>query len=287
MCYVGVLTTKGFEASENSSTVGGNSYMKTRYLYILITIVITLYLQTSCSSSVVGEPPTSSASKLPVAETIQRAEALFAQRSDIENLRTAYDLMAQLRNPTERNYDVEWKFARMAYFLGKQTSNEKDSESILERGKQAGLIASRIEPKRPEGHFWYAANLGELAKKSPLTVGLKVVDDIREAMGQVIAIQPDYEAASAFDALAQVEMATRIFDGKAEKAVEYLEQGLAINKANPNLRANLAEAYLAVKRDAEARKQIDELMKLPVNPEYQIEHEAAVEKAKKLLAASF
>lgn len=287
MCYVGVLTTKGFEASENSSTVGGNSYMKTRYLYILITIVITLYLQTSCSSSVVGEPPASSASKLPVAETIQRAEALFAQRSDIENLRTAYDLMVQLRNPAERNYDVEWKFARMAYFLGKQTSNEKDSESILERGKQAGLIASRIEPKRPEGHFWYAANLGELAKKSPLTVGLKVVDDIREAMGQVIAIQPDYEAASAFDALAQVEMATRIFDGKAEKAVEYLEQGLAISKANPNLRANLAEAYLAVKRDAEARKQIDELMKLPVNPEYQIEHEAAVEKAKKLLAASF
>jgi tetratricopeptide (TPR) repeat protein len=287
MCYVGELTAYGFEASENSSTASRNCYMKNRYLYILITIVITLYLQTSCSTSVEGEPPPPMATQVPITELVRRAESLFAERRDIEKLRTAYEVMSYLRDPAERSYEVEWKFARMAYFLGKQAPNDPQSESILERGKQAGAIASRIEPKRPEGHFWFAANLGELGKRSPVTVGVKVVDDIREAMNTVISIQPNYEGASAYDALAQVEMATRIFDGKAEKAVEHLEKGIAVDPNNPNLRVNLAEAYFAVKRDTDARKQIDELMKLPVDPDYQLEHEAAIAKARKLLATSF
>ena len=261
--------------------------MKNRNLYILITIVITLYLHTGCSTIAEGEPPTATVSKSAIPGALSEADKLFLERRDTEKLRAALESVKKLRNPAERNYEVEWKFAKYSYFLGKQTSDESEAQSIFERGKDAGKIASRLEPGKADGHFWFAANLGELSKMSPVTVGIKSVDEIKEAMNTVVRIDPAYQAASAFDALAQVEMGTRLYGGSAEKAVELLEKGLSINNSNGNIRVNLAEAYLAVKRDSDARKQIDELLKMQPVTGYEIEHEASVAKAKKLLSTSF
>ncbi len=75
--------------------------------------------------------------------------------------------------------------------------------------------------------------------------------------------------------------------GKAEKAVEYLEKALELEKGNSFIRLHLAEAYLAVNRDAEARKQIDYLLQMKPNPDYLPEYKESVEKAKELLKTKF
>lgn len=223
----------------------------------------------------------------PIAEVVSEAEKLFAQRQDVEKLRSAFELLRTARNPEKRDFEVEWRFAKFSYFLAKRLENIKEKEEIFERGRDAGRIALRIEPNKPDGHFWYGANLGELAKISPVTVGIRSVDDIQESMNRVIELDPAYQGATAFDALAQVEMATRAYRGKAEKAIEYLERSIAINPANAYVRANLAEAYLAVKRDADARKQIEAVLRMKVDADYPLEHNEAVEKAKRLLARNF
>jgi tetratricopeptide (TPR) repeat protein len=253
-------------------------------IYILITIVITLCLHTGCSSSGAVEPQTS---KPVTEEELAAAEKLFAERSDLEKLRAAVSAMGRLRDPSFRNYEVEWRFAKYSYFLGKALESENESEQAFSRGRDAGLIASRVEPARPEGHFWYGANLGELSQLSPVTVGIKSVDDIRAALQKVIEIEPGYQAGSAFAALARVEMKTRLFGGRAEKAVGYLERGLELAPNNAMIRADLAEAYLAVKRDADARRQIDALLALEPDPDYIPEHTEAVEKVKRLARLNF
>jgi predicted Zn-dependent protease len=108
-----------------------------------------------------------------------------------------------------------------------------------------------------------------------------------EAMNKVIEIQPDYLGASAYDALAQLELATRLTGGKAEKAIEYLEKALKLEKENTFIRLHLAEAYLAVNRDAEAKKQIDYLLKMKPDPDYLPEYKESTEKAKELLKTKF
>lgn len=267
----------------NTSTLAGPRRVKSFENYILITIVITLCLQTSCSTSAVGETPAPSAAKPDPTQAIVSARELFAARSDIEKLKACVKLLSEARDPATRNYDVEWQFAWSSYFLGKRLEIEKEKIATFEAGRDAAKIAVRMEPNKPDGHFWFAANLGELSQISPVTVGLKSVDDIRDAMNEVIRIDPKYQGASAFDALGQLELKTRLYGGKAEKAVEYLEIGLELDKDNPNIRVNLAEAYVAVKRDADARKQIDELLTMKPNPDYVREHKQAVEKAKKIL----
>ena len=197
-------------------------------------------------------------------------------------------MLAKVRDPNKRNYEVEWKFAKYCYFLGKAEAAEKDSIAAYERGRDAGKIASRIDAYKPDGHFWYAANLGELGRISPVTVGIKAVDDIRDSMSAVIAIDPNYQNASAFDALGQLEMATRTLKGGiVKKAVEYYEKGLELSPDNANLRLHLAEAYLAMKKEADARKQLKALFALKPNPEYAVEHAVALEKGKEMLATNF
>ena len=104
---------------------------------------------------------------------------------------------------------------------------------------------------------------------------------------KVIAIDPGYQGASAYDVLAQIELATRIKDGTAEKAVEYLQKALEIETENSNLYVHLAEAYLALDKEAEAKRQLERVLKMKPSAEYLPEHSVAVEQAKKLLAKKF
>jgi predicted Zn-dependent protease len=244
-------------------------------------------LQSACASKAHVESSAVPNVSESIPEVLQKADSLFKQRSDISNLREAIKTLASARMSDNRNYEVEWKFAKFNYFLGRHTDDEKEKTTAFEKGREAGLIAVRMEPEKPDGHFWYAANLGELARLSPITVGLKSVSEIKASMNKVIEIQPDYQNASAYDALAQIELQTVLTGGKAEKAVEYLEKAIEIEKDNTSLRLRLADAYLAVDKDAEARKQLDELLKMKPNPDYVLEYNQDIANAKKMLDTRF
>ena len=61
-------------------------------------------------------------------------------------------------------------------------------DKVFEEGRDAGKMLHEFSPTSPMGYFWYGANLAELAKLSPVTVGYTSVDDIRDAMNTVIKI---------------------------------------------------------------------------------------------------
>ncbi len=255
---------------------------------LLIFILFSVIFFVDCAASSVDEveniPVTST---VPAAEIIAKTDTLCKKHEDLNVLRECLQLLAQVRKPDNRNYEVEWKFARYSYFFGKLAGKESESDKAFEEGVQAGKIASRIAPDKPDGYFWYGANLGEQAKRAPVTKGLTSVDDIREAMNKVVEIQPDYQGASAYDALAQLELATRLTGGNAEKAVEYLEKALELEKDNSFIRLHLAEAYLAVDRDAAAKKQLEFLLQMKPNPDYLPEYEESAKRAKELLKSKF
>jgi predicted Zn-dependent protease len=171
--------------------------------------------------------------------------------------------------------------------LADKLTDDQEKEKTFEAGRDAGKIASRISPDRPEGFFWYGANLAELAKLSPVTVGYTSVDDIREAMNEVIKIDPGYQGASAYDILAQIEMNTHLFGGKDQKAVEYLEKAVEIEKNNSNLNLHLAQAYLDLDKLDKAKQQLQHVVNMEPDPEYIPEHKENVAEARKLLASRF
>jgi tetratricopeptide (TPR) repeat protein len=223
----------------------------------------------------------------PVEPALSQAAELFKQREDVEKLKQARSLVAGVRQADHRNFDVEWQFAKYSVFLGEKLNDENEKEKVFTEGRDAGKIALRIEPDKPDGYFWYGANLAELAKQSPVTVGYTSVDDIREAMNNVIKIQPNYQGASAYDILGQIELNTRMFGGKATKAVEYLEKAIELEKNNSNLRLHLAQAYLDADDLPKAKQQLEYIVKMQPDPDFIPEHRENVAEAKKLLASRF
>jgi tetratricopeptide (TPR) repeat protein len=262
--------------------------MTRRRFYRFITIALLGFSIISCAKKAETESNAPAADTALIPDTVTKCDALFKERADAAKLREAVKQLAAVRNPDRRNFEVEWKFAKYNFFYGKLLTDEKEKEKAFEDGAQAGRIASRIEPNKPDGFFWYGANLGEEAKLSPVTVGVKSVDDIKQAMNKVIELDPKYQNASAYDGLAQVELSTAgVMGGKPEKAVELLEKAISLEDDNSYLHLHLAEAYLATGKKDEAKKQIDYVLKMKPNPDYIPEHTETVEKAKKLLETKF
>ena len=244
-----------------------------------------MYLLSACATSAPEEPE---AKLLPVStEILQQSDKLFEERQNIANLRNAIASLNRARREFAKGYDVEWRLAKYNYYLGRHTTDQKEKEKAFADGVAAGKSAVRFEPNKPDGHFWYGANLGAQANESPLSSGVTSIGEIRDSMNKVIELQPNYEMASAYDVLGQLELGTRLMGGSPEKAKEYLEKAVEIEKYNGEARIHLAEAYLALDRDADAKKQLDFVLQMKPNPAYLPEYQQQVELAKKLLETKF
>lgn len=253
--------------------------------YRLITLAFVAFLLGGCAAKVESQPET--AETAPVGELLKQADDLFKLREDTDKLRQAIGFLKRARSADEKNYEAAWKLAQYSYFLGKTTKDDKEAEKVFAAGTSAGRVATNIAPDRPEGWFWLGAAHGGEAERFPLTKGLGNLDKIREAMGKVIEIDPKYQGATAFDALATIELKTASFGGKPEKAVVYLEKGLAINPDNFLSRLNLAEAFLALDRNAEAKEQLNYIFKIKPAPELMPEYKDIEAKARKMLESKF
>lgn len=221
--------------------------------------------------------------KQQVTESISQADELYRQREDLSKLRQGITLLRQARVVDYANYEIAWKLAKFDYYLGSHTDNDRERDDAFREGIDAGKTAVQIAADKPEGHFWLGANYGGTAEHS-IVAGLATVEDIKREMEAVLKIDEGYQSGSAYLGLGQVYLqAPKILGGDTQKATSYLEKGLKFGPNNALLRARLAEAYEAANRDADARREIDFLLKMTPHPDYVPEHKEAVDEARKLL----
>ena len=226
--------------------------------------------------------PGNNASEKTTSDTIAEADALYSQREDLSRVRLGIALLRQARIADYGNYEAAWKLAKLNYYLGMHSPDDRERESAFREGIDAGKTAVQLHDDKADGHFWLGANYGGSAEISMLA-GLANFQDIRREMEKVVQLDERYEGGSAYMALGQLYLkAPKILGGDNHKAVEYLEKGLRVGNNNGMLRLHLAKAYHAVNRDQEARKQIDFILKMTPNPNYLPEYKEAVEQAKKL-----
>ena len=90
-------------------------------------------------------------------------DALYARRDDLASAKRAEALWAERLAANPRDFEAAWKLARARYWLGGHAP-QAERRTLLEQGIAAGRAAAAVEPKRPEGHFWIAANMGALAE---------------------------------------------------------------------------------------------------------------------------
>ena len=188
-----------------------------------------------------------------------------------------------------RDFEASWKLARASYWLGTRGPESK-RRAALDTGVKAGQQAASLEPQRPEGHFWGAANMGRLAESYGLVQGLKYRGRVKDELERVLAIDRPWQQGSADRALGVWYFKVpRLFGGSYSKAEEHFRHALTYNPHSPATLYFLAELLVADGRRADARTVLQQVLDAPMDPAWEPEDKEfkrqATEQLQKLGAA--
>jgi len=260
-----------------------NSSVKMRTLGLMAAVLTLVFVATSCHKDAPVAPNAVDAGDEKAAtEKIAEADKLYEARDDIQRARVAVATLRQAVTADYGNFEAAWKLSRAAFFVGDHTDNDDEAKDMFKVGIDAGKSAVKLQPNKPEGHFWLGANYGGDAQQSTLA-SLATVQDIKNEMETVLKMDEKFQGGAAYLGLGQLYLqAPKVLGGDTEKAVENLKKGLAISPTNSLMKYYLAEAYESQNKDAEAKKLIDEILAMQPDPQYVAEHKDAVAKANKL-----
>jgi hypothetical protein len=195
-------------------------------------------------------------------------DALYANRSDLASARRAALGWNAAVERDPRDFESAWKLARADYWLGSH-ANAAERRSFLEQGIEAGRKAATLEPGRPEGHFWTAANMGSLAESYGLRAGLKYRKPIKEELETVLAIDPAFQAGSADRALGRWYFKVPgLFGGSNKSAEAHLRASLVHDPHSTVTHFFLAELFIDEHRTGEARAELQLVVDAPFNAEW-------------------
>ena len=218
------------------------------------------------------------------ARTAQQVpEALYAQREDLSKARDAAQIWAERLAQNPGDFESAWKLARARYWLGGHAL-EADRKKLLDDGITAARAAVALEPNKPEGHFWLAANMGALAESFGLRQGLKYRGEIKKELETVLRLDPAFQQGSADRALGRwYNKVPGLFGGSNKESEAHLRKALTFNPQSTATLYFLAETLQDEGKTAEAKEMLARVMAAPIDPDWAPEDREFKAKAQQLL----
>lgn len=210
-------------------------------------------------------------------------DALYRERTTMAKAREAASIWSARLAKNAHDFESAWKLARATYWLGGH-GDQAARRADLERGVEAGRQASMLEPARPEGYFWMAASMGELAESFGMRQGLKYRTPIREALEKVLQLDAAFQNGSADRALGRwYYKVPGLFGGSKKQSEEHLRKSLTYDPQSTASHFFLAETLFDLDRKADAMAELQKVIDGPVNPEWAPEdHEFKQQAAERL-----
>jgi hypothetical protein len=211
-------------------------------------------------------------------------DALYRERADVARAKAAADIWQARLTANPQDFESAWKLARATYWLGEQDAPNA-RRAWLERGVEAGRTAAKLQPQRPDGHFWMAANMGALAESFGMRQGLRYRGPIKDALETVLRLDPAFLDGSADRALGRWYFRVPgLFGGSDKKSEEHLRKSLTYNPDNILSHYFLAETLFEMNRDAEAVDELKKAIAAPFSRDFAPEDKVYKQQAAELLA---
>ena len=217
-------------------------------------------------------------------EVTSSPDALYARREEKGFAARAADAWAARLAATPADFEAAWKLSRARYYIGTNGDVERRRAS-LDVGMEAARTAIALQPSRPEGHFWLAANMGALAESFGMSQGLKYRKAIKAELEEVLRLDPAYEAGSADRALGRWYFKVPgLFGGSNEQSEQHLRKSLTYDPQSTASWYFLAETLEDMGRKADARAALQHVIDAPLNPNWAPEDRQWKARAQTMLA---
>ena len=210
-------------------------------------------------------------------------DRLYADREKLSSALDASSIWEARLAKNPRDFESAWKLARNCYWLGGHVP-EGERRKQFERGMDAAMKAIELQPNRPEGHFWLAADMGAMAEGFGLRNGIKYRGPIKTELETVLMIDAGFQQGSADRALGRWYLRVpRLFGGSKDKSVEHLKKSLTYAPESTATHFFLAETYLEMDKKDDAKRELQTVLTVPLHPEWTPEDKEFKEKAAALL----
>jgi tetratricopeptide (TPR) repeat protein len=216
--------------------------------------------------------------------TADDPDGLYNDRENLASARKAADIWASRLQANPKDFDSAVKLAKARYWLGTNGLPEADRKAALEAGIAAARSAIAIDAKRPDGHFWLAANMGALAESFGLRQGIKYRGEIKQALLTTLKLDQGFLQGSADRALGRWYFKVPgLFGGSNKRSEEHLRKSLTYNPHSVISRLFLGDTLADMGRNEQARKEYQAAIDAPLDPDWIPEDRRFKETAKRAL----
>ena len=212
-------------------------------------------------------------------------DALYNDRENLGSARKATEIWDARLKANPRDFEAAQKLSKARYWLGTNGLPEPERKAALEAGIAAARVAIALDAKRPEGHFWLAANMGALAESFGMRQGIRYRGPIKDALLTTLKIDPGFLDGSADRALGRwYYKVPGLFGGSNKRSEEHLRKSLTYNPNSVISHLFLGDTLADMGRKEDARKAYQAAIDAPFDPDWTPEDRRFKEQAKQILA---
>ena len=199
---------------------------------------------------------------------LQQGDDLYAQRGDLAKAKEALAKYQAALAAGEDAYGVNWRLARVEYWIGDHTADKTVKKQIFQQGIDHAKKAIELGPRKVEGHFWLGVCYGVYGEAKGVLKSLALVKPIKEAMRRVLEIDPAYDKGGADRVLGRVyHEVPGIAGGSEKKSLEHLLKAV---EYGPRVGLNLlylADTYISLDQIEKARQTLEYILSMEPEPE--------------------
>jgi len=200
--------------------------------------------------------PLRASAETPAAE----ARALIARyHEDLAVIDRARDLL-EAALTRESQVDTMIMLSYVSFLWGDvRATTTEEKLAAYARGREVGERAVELAPRNHDAHLWYAINTGRWGQEKGVLRSLFILPRVREEIEILLQLQPRSVRAHSLAGNVAMEV-PGLFGGDKNRAEEHFKKGLAIDPKFTVLRVDLARLYIATGRDAEARRELQQVI---------------------------
>jgi tetratricopeptide (TPR) repeat protein len=211
-----------------------------------------------------GLPGTSSLSR-PVPAGEQPAAPLTPAATPDEARRALESREPKLPQAGEARPAALLELARFG-FIGGLDGSKPERQKFRKKGRYYAEILIKEQPRRVEGYYWLALNLGGLAEIAGVREGLRLVPPMMENLQTALKLNETYDAAGPHRVLGRIYFEAPgwpLSVGNINKSLDHLRAAVRLAPENCTNHLYLAETLLRLGKREEGRQELERVLTAP------------------------